>query len=263
MIQPHDHGPDDPRVPSPLVVRAIADALKDFLAAYNATAVPLELAEPRGHAVAMPARVAVLEGLVRLERLVNPERRPVGASRSYVVTGWPDPIATAWDVVFWGVRDIVVAWDVPEICIDRPIKRVGDRGGALPRYVLAVDQVQRLAWAQDALAGGLKPPRSQEHDEPAEQVKPKEASQRRVREPCDMAFAAYRAVKLGGLTQITLAGKLRVTQGTISRWIGQVIAWIKAGNVLPDEVKLESPRPRQVPMDPRSLEQGPGRSGRK
>jgi hypothetical protein len=74
--------------------------------------------------------------------------------------------------------------------------------------------------------------------------------------PTQKAIDAYRAVKFAGKKQEDVAPRFGVTQGTVSRWIGQVTKWIRDGNILPN---LDLPKPKIAPMDPRKLEQGKAR----
>ncbi len=83
-----------------------------------------------------------------------------------------------------------------------------------------------------------------------------------MKEPSANAFAAYRAVRMGGLKETSAAPMFGVNQSTISRWIDKVVEWLEAGNVLPDELAAPPPRPKPITMDPRKLEQGPRRRGR-
>jgi hypothetical protein len=83
------------------------------------------------------------------------------------------------------------------------------------------------------------------------------APSQRLKEPSDRAFAAYRLVKLGGRKQHEVAKELYVDQGTVSRWLTSVAEWIKAGNMLPDELRVEPSRRKPMTMDPSKLEQGP------
>ena len=85
---------------------------------------------------------------------------------------------------------------------------------------------------------------------------------KQFKEPSARAFAAYRASKLGGKKQEDLVPMFGVTQGTISRWLQDVGRWIEAGNVLPEEMRVEPSRRKPDTMDPRKLEQGPQRRGR-
>jgi len=78
----------------------------------------------------------------------------------------------------------------------------------------------------------------------------------RLKEPHRDAIGAYRAVRILGQKQETIAPRFGVDQGTISRWLKQVTKWLEAGNVLPD---LDAPKPKISPMDPRKLEQAPRR----
>jgi len=69
------------------------------------------------------------------------------------------------------------------------------------------------------------------------------------KEPSKDAFAAYRLQLLTGKTQKELAEQLTaelrrpVGQGTVSRWLKQVRAWLKAGNVLPDLTTTRTSKP--------------------
>jgi hypothetical protein len=83
-----------------------------------------------------------------------------------------------------------------------------------------------------------------------------------VKEPSARAFAAYRAVRIAGMKQTEVAPRLGVDQSTVSRWVDAVGEWVKAGNVLPDDLAALPPRPKITAMDPRMLEQGPRRRGR-
>jgi predicted DNA-binding protein (UPF0251 family) len=87
-------------------------------------------------------------------------------------------------------------------------------------------------------------------------------TRKRMKEPAANAFAAYRAVKLAGLKQEDVGHRLGVGQSTISRWIDKVVEWLEGGNVLPDELAAQPPRPKPINMEPRKLEQGPRRRGR-
>jgi hypothetical protein len=87
-----------------------------------------------------------------------------------------------------------------------------------------------------------------------------------MKQPSKDAIAAYRLWFLTGKTQTELAEQLTeelkrpITQGTVSRWLKQVKAWLKAGNVLPDLTPTRHPKPQ--PMDPERIDLGERQDGR-
>jgi hypothetical protein len=97
-------------------------------------------------------------------------------------------------------------------------------------------------------------PSGNEPPPPAPAGKPK-------KEPSNVAFAAYHLWKTAGLCQGVVARRLQeelhipVDQSKVSRWCKEVTKWLGAGNSLPC--------PRRISMDPRTLEQGPRRDGRR
>jgi hypothetical protein len=80
-----------------------------------------------------------------------------------------------------------------------------------------------------------------------------------LKPPSAEALAAYRLFILQGKTQTAIAEELTiewgkpVNQGSVSRWIKQSGAWIKAGNVLPG---IENKSAKPVTMDPAQIELG-------
>ncbi len=90
-------------------------------------------------------------------------------------------------------------------------------------------------------------------DEGANKVTP-------IKRPPDDAFAAWRLRDLTGLkTQQAIADEMttqlgrKVSQGEVSRWLAQVAAYLKAGNILPD-----LPGIRGIPqsLDPEVIDMG-------
>jgi hypothetical protein len=84
-----------------------------------------------------------------------------------------------------------------------------------------------------------------------------------VREPSSRAFAAYRAVRMGGQKEATVANELAVSQATVSRDIEKVAAWVEAGNILPEDLRAARPRRKPMAMDPNKLAEGPRLDGRR
>jgi hypothetical protein len=84
------------------------------------------------------------------------------------------------------------------------------------------------------------------------------------KEPSSDAIKAYRLSIAIEKTQSELADMLAaelgrsIGQGTISRWVKQVKAFLKAGNILPP---LPEPCRREAPMDPRKIDLGPRQDG--
>jgi len=83
--------------------------------------------------------------------------------------------------------------------------------------------------------------------------------------PSKEMIVAYRLkFILGAKTQKEIAAKLsqefgrRINQGTVSNWLRDVEAWIKAGNVLPDIPGLTGEPPS---IDPRVIGMGARRDG--
>jgi len=92
-------------------------------------------------------------------------------------------------------------------------------------------------------------------------------SRRTMKQPSKDAIAAYRLQLLKGKTQKALAEQLTeelrrpVNQGTVSRWLKQVKAWLEAGNVLPDlTTTTRTRKPR--PLDPEKIDLGERQDGR-
>jgi hypothetical protein len=91
-------------------------------------------------------------------------------------------------------------------------------------------------------------------------------SRRALKEPSKDAIAAYRLNLLTGKTQTELAQVLTnqlkrpVDQGTVSRWLTQVKAWLDAGNVLPDLTVARERKP--APIDPERIDLGERQDGR-
>jgi hypothetical protein len=80
---------------------------------------------------------------------------------------------------------------------------------------------------------------------------------RRAKEPHKRAMTAYRLLTLAGLKQEDVAQTFCVNQSTISRWRCQVAKWMEAGNVLPDEMRVDPVQRKPIAMDPSKLDQGP------
>lgn len=83
--------------------------------------------------------------------------------------------------------------------------------------------------------------------------------------PSERAIQCYRLSIIRGdvLDQRSIARQVygaATKQYQVSRDLKAVKAWIEAGNILPD---LEARRPTTTTMDPRKLEQGPRRDGRR
>jgi len=138
-----------------MMIGHVAAALHCFLATYQELRVFLESAEQRRWPSVLNAQLAVLEALAKLERLLNPDRRTADAGRSCLVGGWPRNVRIAYQEVFWTVHRLVAAWGIPEICDGDALKfkRIFNRGEDLPRYVLTQEELDRLIWAHNILAG--------------------------------------------------------------------------------------------------------------
>jgi hypothetical protein len=146
-----------------------------------------------------------------------------------------------------------LASDFPAEVLGRP--RFFRKAAAALSWVIAVEQWARLFLANlDVPKEALPSGNNVDETETAR------------KEPTADAIAAYRAFMVKGGTQRELAELLTVQlqrpirQGTVSRWISEVGAWVKAGNVLPD---LPTPQRRKpVPMDPERIDLGRNREGR-
>jgi hypothetical protein len=76
------------------------------------------------------------------------------------------------------------------------------------------------------------------------------------KQPSKRDFDAYRLVKITGWIEDDAAKKLAVNQGTVSRAVNRVGAWLEAGNVLPHDMRAEPSRRKPVAMDPGQLDKG-------
>jgi hypothetical protein len=65
---------------------------------------------------------------------------------------------------------------------------------------------------------------------------------KRIKEPSKIAIEAYRTWKFLGKNQDGLGLMFGVKQSTVSRWVNTVDRWLKAGNVLPDDLARPSTR---------------------
>ncbi|MGD0463432.1 MAG: hypothetical protein ABSB74_13190 [Tepidisphaeraceae bacterium] len=81
-----------------------------------------------------------------------------------------------------------------------------------------------------------------------------------LREPPPQAFAAYRAYRILGQKQADVAAELNVNQGQVSRWVTQVAAWIKAGNVLPN-LDVQGLKTKPISVDPAVIDMGERQDG--
>jgi hypothetical protein len=113
------------------------------------------------------------------------------------------------------------------------------------------------AWADGTLAASAAEPAGPTSVPAAEPP----ANKKSLKEPPPEAFAAYRLSRGTGAPQQTIAKTLSeefrrpISQGTVSRWLGDVKDWLEAGNVLPP---LPEPVKRKpMSMDPERIDLGP------
>lgn len=90
-------------------------------------------------------------------------------------------------------------------------------------------------------------------------------SKQKLKQPPDDAIKCYRLFFATGWKQAQLAEVLSrefhrpIDQPTVSRWIKQVKAWLKTGNVLPDLTADGGAKPKVVPMEPAKIDRSTGR----
>jgi hypothetical protein len=134
----------------------ISQAVDEFLDAYDQHRDLI--ADPDAGAISVYPRRFVLGALARLERRINPARRPFDPKAKKYPTGWsrlstgglPSKVVTALLIVLQYVATIIERWDVPEICSDVfPVEQV--RGGK--PFTLTPLEVKRLKFARDWLGG--------------------------------------------------------------------------------------------------------------
>ncbi len=70
--------------------------------------------------------------------------------------------------------------------------------------------------------------------------------------PTKVQFAAFRSVKVDGMSQTDSAGKLSTSQASISRWVEHVSVWLNGGNELPTSDEIG----RMITIDPAKLDIG-------
>jgi hypothetical protein len=87
-----------------------------------------------------------------------------------------------------------------------------------------------------------------------------EKESKRLRQPSEIAMAAYRLSLVTGSTQVEIAKALTkafrvpAEQNQVSRWIKQVRRYVEAGNVLPEPPRTAKPAKS---IDPKRLDLGP------
>lgn len=106
--------------------------------------------------------------------------------------------------------------------------------------------------------------KQQDADPPCLNPPPADSKQK-LKQPPDDAIACYRLSIATGRGQRELAEVLSrelgrsIGQPAVSRWLKQVSAWLKAGNVLPDLTADSGPKPKMAVMDPAKIDRGDGR----
>ena len=182
-----------------------------------------------------------------LEQLVERLQISLGHSRQYTDTDDPRYVMPRVEgPLLDEIKRQVRRYDTGRVVI-RPLDPANLAGTDPPEFIVTMDSttgvesvVVRPA-SQDLRDGKI-----------VERLKPSVPG-KKLREPTTQAFTAYRAAAILGKKQRDVATQLCVDQGTVSRWVRQVAAWVEAGNILPD---LDLGRPGITSMDPRKLEQG-------
>jgi hypothetical protein len=156
----------------------------------------------------------------------------------------------------------------------------GKKGAEIPRELrdVAVPEWARVAVRTEGPGVSLSPaiehlalspPVTQAAESVAEATAgraPLPVTDKPLREPPPEAFQAYRLCKVVGLDQTAAAKRLEeelgipFDQSKVSRYVNKVARWLGAGNTLPE---LPAAHRKPNTMDPRKLEQGPRRDGRR